>query len=176
MLIRMKFKTLPFALFAIVSLVFAVGIACGDDDDDDDSGDTTATSTAAGTGTAATTETEDSGDSGDSGDSEVCDRRQDVDDSFQALISVNVIEDGTTAYNEALVAFRDDVDELSEAAGDEYSAEVDAVRTSIDELEGSLESTEGQPIEDRAQALGEAAADVTSSTNALLQAIESECE
>jgi hypothetical protein len=168
MLVQMKFKTLPFALFAVVSLVFAAGIACGDDDDDDDSGDTATTTASTGTATE--------GDSGDSGDSEVCDRRQDVTDSFQSLISVNVIQDGTTAYNEALVVFRDDVDELSEAAGDEYSTEVDAVRTSIDELEGSLESTEGEPIEERAQALAEAAGDVTSSTNALLEAVEAECE
>jgi len=70
----------------------------------------------------------------DDDSSAVCEDRDQLSASVQALGDVDVTADGVDALRTAVDDVVDDVDQLAEDAGDELSDEIDAVRDAISDV------------------------------------------
>jgi hypothetical protein len=100
----------------------------------------------------------------------VCDQRTAVSDAVDELKNVNVIEDGTSSLEPAIDDVKQAVDALGESAESEIQPEVDAVKSSLSELEsaiGDVASNGLQPVATAAAATGEAASKLVTELEAL---------
>ena len=112
---------------------------------------------------------------GDSG-SDVCSAGDDVQESVEALLEINVIEEGTNAVEAAFEEFEADIEALADEAAEEFDDEINAVRSAADGVSSAINDTEGDPLPDRAGAIREALTVLGESTTALLSAVDTECE
>lgn len=101
------------------------------------------------------------GDDDDSSDTAaVCDSRDDLQASVQALGNVDILRQGTNGLEEAADDVRDALDHVQQAAQDEYGDQVDAVQSALSNLGDALGSFSDQ---------GSASAGVSSVTDAATQ-------
>ena len=106
----------------------------------------------------------------------MCAAGDDVRESVQTILDMNVIEEGTNALEEAFDEFQADVEALADEAAEEFDDEIAAVRTAADGVSSAIADTEGDPLPDRADAIGEAVGALGDATTALLSAVDTVCE
>lgn len=137
-------------MFAQVALVVAgVAVAgCGDDDDSGGGG-----AAAAGT----------------------CEARDDLQAALGDLADVNVVDGGTSAVEDAIGEVDVALDDLRDAGQEAYNDEIDDVQSALDELSAALSGVGEDPNRDTARDVGDAASDVITSIDQLLQSIAEEC-
>jgi hypothetical protein len=109
-------------------------------------------------------------------DADVCAAGDDVRESVQTILDMNVIEEGTNALEEAFDEFQADVEALGDEAAEEFDDEIAAVRTAADSVSSAITETEGDPLPDRADVIGEAVTALGDATTALLSAVDTVCE
>jgi peptidoglycan hydrolase CwlO-like protein len=105
--------------------------------------------------------------------SSFCEDRTELQNSFQDLRDVNVVDDGVEALDDQLDVMLADVEELSGSAGD-LQPEVDAVTSSITSLQQSIDSTPSGA--GKADALVSGLAEVSAVLDELLAASGSQCD
>lgn len=105
---------------------------------------------------------------------EYCSEKEEAQASFDALRDTNVVEDGTEALREQFGTFTTDMRSLIDAAGDEFDAEIDAVRTSLDEVATAIDSA-GDDAAAAAQQIVPALQGLFDSSGALLQEVDDVC-
>jgi hypothetical protein len=120
-------------------------VACGDDDDS--SSDTTAAPT--------TTTAEEA----------LCADREQLTTAVQGLTDLDVVASGTDGVQAALTEIEDALTALKESASDSFKPEVEAVESSIQDLETAL--GDGSVSE-----IASAAADVVTTGGTLLQSLD----
>jgi hypothetical protein len=100
----------------------------------------------------------------------VCDQRNALSDAVDQLKNVNVIEDGTSSLEAAIDDVTQAVDALAESGQSAIQPEVDAVKSSLSELEsalGDVGSNGLQPVATAATETGEAASKLVTEVEAL---------
>ena len=105
--------------------------------------------------------------------SSFCESRTELQDSFQELRDVNVVDDGVEALDDQLDVVLSDVEELRSSAGD-LQPDVDAVRSSITSLQQSVDSAPTGA--EKADALVSGLAEVSAVLDELLAASGSQCD
>jgi hypothetical protein len=137
----------------ITAVMLTVGVvisACGGDDSSSSSPASEAT-----TMTAAP-------------DEQLCEDREALEDSIDALTDVDVIAEGTSGVEEAVTNVQDSVQALSSSAAEDFQPEVDATRAALEELETALGDTESAGVTGVVSAIE----DVVSTGDALLQSLQ----
>jgi hypothetical protein len=107
---------------------------------------------------------------------DLCDAEDDARSSFETLVSINVIQEGTNAVRDAAADLRADLETLSEAAQDEFTPQVADLRSSLDAVNAAVTQTEGQSLPDRARQIGDAMNGLRTSAAALFDAVDTRCE
>jgi TolA-binding protein len=102
-----------------------------------------------------------------------CESRAELENSFQGLRDVNVVDDGIEALDAQLDVVQSDVEELSGSAG-ELQPEVDALRSSITSLQQSVESAPSAA--EKADALVSGLTDVSAALDELIETSSSQCD
>ena len=106
---------------------------------------------------------------------EYCSEKEEAQASFDALRNTNVVEDGTEALRERFGTFTTDMRTFIDAAGDEFDAEIDAVRVSLDDAQAALDGAGDDPAA-AAQEIVPALQDLFDSSGALLQEVDDVCD
>ena len=104
-----------------------------------------------------------------------CADRSEAQQSLEELTSTNVIEDGTAALEDRFRAFSSDVENMMEAAQDEFQTEIIALRNSLQQVEGVVEGMGGDAAE-AAPLIRPAIEDLETSTQDFLGAVAQACE
>ena len=130
--------------------------SCGDDDDDPSSADPSTTET-------TTTAPAD----------DLCEDREALRSSVDALKGVDVRAEGTDGVETALAAVQDDLVEVGESADSALQPEVDAVQDAIDELEPAVEAIGDGGAAEAATAI---AAVATSAATLIESLDDAQCE
>jgi hypothetical protein len=146
----MTSRSVSVAVVAAACLLLA---ACG-------SGDTEPVSVP--TGSPAATE------GGTAAAADVCAARDDLRESVDALVEVDVVAGGTDAVEAALGEIRADLADVRAAAGSDVQDEVTSLEESLDGLEAALADTDGP-----AGRLLTAVAEVVTSGGVLVQELQS---
>jgi ABC-type glycerol-3-phosphate transport system substrate-binding protein len=137
----------------ITAVMLTVGIvisACGGDDSSSSSPASEATTMTA------------------SPDEQLCEDREALEDSIEALAGVDVVAEGTSGVEEAVTDVQASVRALSSSAAEDFQPEVDATRTALEELETALGDTGSAGVTGVVSAIE----DVVSSGDALLQSLQ----
>lgn len=106
---------------------------------------------------------------------EYCTARDEAQQSFEQLTSTDVIEDGTAALKERFQTFSSDAESLIAAAGDEFQTEIDALRTSLRQVEGIVEGA-GEDAAAAAPLVAPAIEELQTTTRDLFEAVDQACE
>ena len=105
----------------------------------------------------------------------VCDARDELSTSVEALGDVAVVSDGTdelrTAFDDVLTA----VDELADATGDRLGDEVEAERAEIDDVQTAVGSIGDQSAAAAVELVGDEVGELTESATALVDEASSTC-
>ena len=105
----------------------------------------------------------------------VCDARDDLSSSVDALKDVDAVAGGTeavrSAFGEVLVA----IDELADASGDRLGDEVEAVRSDVDDLQTAVGSIGDQSAAGAAELVRDEVEDLADSTNVLVAEATATC-
>jgi predicted phage tail protein len=104
-----------------------------------------------------------------------CADRAAAQQSWQELTGTDVIEDGTATLRDRFRNFSGDVETLAESAQDEFQPEIDALRDSLQQMEGVLQDVAGDPATAAPQ-VRPAIEDLESSTENLLGAVDQACQ
>jgi hypothetical protein len=135
---------------ALMASLLVLATACGDDDDADRTGDDA---------------------------SAVCDAKDELDSSVNALGDLNVSAEGTNAVDAAVDDVRNDIEAVRDATQGEVDDEVDDVETAFDELEAAVAMFGDQESTGAAVAgLGNAVADLATAVGALFEALPQDCD
>jgi hypothetical protein len=130
--------------------LLVLATACGDDDDADRTGDDA---------------------------SAVCDAKDELDSSVNALGDLNVSAEGTNAVDAAVDDVRNDIEAVRDATQGEVDDEVDDVETAFDELEAAVATFGDQESTGAAVAgVGNAVADLATAVGALFEALPQDCD
>jgi hypothetical protein len=156
---RRKWRRLV-AVVAVLAGPVVLATACGDDGGDE-SADTTADTT------SETTANE---------TASVCDARDELDSSLEALGEVDISAENTNALEADVREVRDDIDAVADAAQEEAGDEVDDLRTALDELETAVgEFGDQESTSAAVAAVGSAVTDLARAAGALSEALAQEC-
>ena len=104
-----------------------------------------------------------------------CSAKDEAQQSFEQLTSTDVIQDGTDALKERFQAFSSDAESLVAAAEDEFQTEIDALRSSLLQMEGVVEGV-GEDAAAAAPLVAPAIEDLQTSTQDLFEAVDQTCE
>jgi hypothetical protein len=104
-----------------------------------------------------------------------CADRAEAQQSWQELTATDVIEDGTATLRDRFRQFSSDVEALAGSAQDEFQTEIDALRGSLQQMEGVLQDVAGDAATAAPQ-VRPAIEDLETSTQDLLGAVEQACE
>jgi hypothetical protein len=104
-----------------------------------------------------------------------CADRAAAQQSWQELTATDVIEDGTAALRDRFRKFSSDVEALAESAQDEFQSEIDALRSSLQQMERVLQDVAGDAAAAAPQ-IRPAIEELERSTEDLLGAVEQACE
>lgn len=105
----------------------------------------------------------------------VCGKREALKTAVNNLTSVNPLTDGTDEVKSRVSAVQTAFNDLASAAGDKYSTQVSAVKSSASTLAADVKALSGS---DRATAIAALPTDakaVTDNLNTLLAAVQSAC-
>jgi len=149
----MAFVAAPRRLLSVLgatTLLVALVAGCGDDSGTDtSSGDDTATT---------------------SGDA-FCTARDDLGDALAAMVDPSDSTSVTEAYDQAVAAF----DQLTDAAGDDLSDEVDALDAAVGSLDDAVTDSEGESAGARLETLGDSVSAVGTALDDLVSAAARDC-
>ena len=95
--------------------------------------------------------------------------------SLEAIMTIDILKDGTDALNQRFETFRSDAEALVSSAQDEFKPESAAVKASISELETALAALKDSPNAAEIVALAPKLSAVNTSTLALLAAVAAAC-
>jgi hypothetical protein len=112
---------------------------------------------------------------GGSSKPEVCGKRDALKSAVNDLTSVNPITDGTDEVKARVSAVQKAFDDLAKAAGDKYSTQISAVRSSASKLASDVQGLTGSDKTAAIASLSTDAKQVTDDLNALLSAVQSAC-
>lgn len=113
---------------------------------------------------------------GDGEASTVCDARDQLDSSLDALARVDVSAEGTNALESAVDDVGDDIDAVADAAGEEVDDEIDDVQAAFDEVETAISTFDEQESTSAAIAsVTTAVTDLAQATGAVAEALAQEC-
>jgi hypothetical protein len=115
-----------------------------------------------------------SGSSGSSSDS-VCAARDDLEQSVRHLADPDVLTGGKQGIDDAINDVQDNVDALEAAAKSDLRPQVDAVKTSFDELKTAVGNVGDGKLSDNLQQIGDAITKVGDSTSTLYDSLQSRC-
>ncbi len=131
---------------ALVVAVMVIGVtACGDDDD------------------------------APSAEVTFCEAGDSFQSDIEALVSLDVIAEGTDALNESFEAVKSDLDQLRESGEEIASEDIDAIESSLDALSDVIESLGEDISVEGATAAGTAVTGVVDSTNAIYETLSTTC-
>jgi hypothetical protein len=135
---------------ALTASLLVLATACGDDDDADRTGDEAAA---------------------------VCDAKDELDSSVNALGDLDVSAEGTDAVDAAVDDVRNDIEAVGDAAQGEVDDEVEDVETEFDELEAAFATFGDQESTGAAVAgVSNAIADLARAVGALFAALPQDCD
>ncbi len=106
---------------------------------------------------------------------QVCADAAAVKASLEAIMTIDILKDGTDALSQRFETFRSDAAALVSSAQDEFKPESAAVKSSIGELETALASLKDSPNAAEIVALAPKLSAVNTSTLALLAAVAAAC-
>ena len=116
------------------------------------------------------------GDDDDEG-ATVCDAREDLDSSVNALAEVDVADEGTDALDAAVDDVGDDIEAVADAAQEDAEDEVDDVQAALGELETAVADFGEQDSTSAAvAAVSSAVTDLAQASGALAEALSQECD
>ena len=104
-----------------------------------------------------------------------CSAKDEAQQSFEQLTSTDVIEEGTATLKERFRTFSSDAESLIEVAEDEFQTEIDALRTSLSQMEGVVEGV-GEDAAAAAPLVAPAIEDLQTSTGDFFEAVDQACE
>lgn len=135
---------------AVMASLLVLATACGDDDDADRTGDEA---------------------------SAVCDAKDELDSSVNALGDLDVSAEGTNAVDAAVDDVRDDIEAVRDAAQGDVDDEVEDVESAFDELEAAVATFGDQESTGAAVAgVSSAVADLATAVGALFDALPQDCD
>ncbi len=134
----------------IVALLASVAAACGDDDDSSDTGSTPTPS--------------------------VCDQRDNLDQSVNDLVELDVIAGGTDSLNAAIDRVESDIDSLAAVTSSEVEAEVDDLNDAIDRADETFSDLDDESLLAATAQVALTIADVAIAGEALVTALAVECD
>jgi hypothetical protein len=105
----------------------------------------------------------------------VCAARSELRQSIDALMDPSLLSEGKSGIQSALDDVEQDLDDLASAAKDAYQPQVDDVKSSIDQLQDAVSSLGDGSVTEGLQNVGNAVADVGSTTGTLIGDLETEC-
>lgn len=145
----MRFKTLIAGLVLVSTTVALAGCS------DDDSGSSSTTS--------------------GSGEQAVCDARDQLESSVQDLTDPSLLTSGKSGIQSALDETEQDLEDLGDAAENAYEPQVDALKSSITELQDAIGDAGNGSFSDSLQDIGNAISDVGAATDALVTKLRADC-
>ncbi len=134
----------------IVALLASVAAACGDDDDSSDTGTTPTPS--------------------------VCDQRDNLDQSVNDLVELDVIAGGTDSLNAAIERVESDVESLAAVTSSEVEAEVDDLNDAIERADETFSNLDDESLLAATAQVALTIADVAIAGEALVTALAVECD
>lgn len=135
---------------ALMASLLVLATACGDDDDADLTGDEA---------------------------SALCDAKDELDSSVNALGDLDVSAEGTNAVDAAVDDVRNDIEAVRDAAQGEVDDEAEDVETAFDELEAAVATFGDQESTGAAVAgVSNAVADLATAVGALFGALPQDCD
>jgi hypothetical protein len=105
----------------------------------------------------------------------VCSARSELRQSLEALMDPSLLSEGKSGIQSALDDVEQDLDALGSAAKDAYKPQVDDVKSSIDQLQDAVGSLGDGTVTEGLQNVGNAIADVGTTTGTLIGDLETEC-
>ncbi|MGB8021629.1 MAG: hypothetical protein WCF04_10410 [Candidatus Nanopelagicales bacterium] len=96
--------------------------------------------------------------------------------SLDALVSTNVIKDGTATLKSRFEAFQADVKSLTDSARANFTSESAAVDASVATLKDEMAGLKDSPSVTQVAAIASALKSVSASTQALLDAVRAACQ
>ena len=96
--------------------------------------------------------------------------------AFDEVVGTNVIAEGTDTLQIRFDAFQAEVEQLAEAASAEFAEESAAVEAATDQMDQVLDDAVNLNLGAAAQQVGPALSALTTSVNALFDAVGSACE
>jgi len=152
------------AFGAVVALLLATGTACS-------SSTTTSPTTAAATSAAASPTAA----SGPAGKEQICAARDQLQTSVGALINPALLTGGTAAIKGAVDKVQSDLDAVKTAGKQDYATEVDALQTSLQQLQTAVGKMGDGNAASNLQAVGTAIAATGTAAEALLTKLTAAC-
>lgn len=105
----------------------------------------------------------------------VCADAAEVRTSLDALVSTEVLREGTDTLKERFATFEASVRQLIDGARVEFAPQSDAARASVDDLKAALAGLADSPSVQDAAAIATSLAAVKTSVTALLDAVQAAC-
>jgi hypothetical protein len=140
-------KWIPIAAFALFVVLMA---ACSDDDDDN--GDEASPSPS------------------------VCDQKEALDESAQALADLDVVASGTDGLTAAVEAVQTDVQNLKETVSADVEPEVEALETAVSDAQDTLSGiNDDSTLNERIDAVQEALTGIATAAAGVGTALQNEC-
>jgi hypothetical protein len=149
-------------LIASASSLLVLGLAACTSDTTDDA--TTPTSTQSAPATQAT---------GDA--SALCADLETVRGSLDALVSTEVLREGTATLKERFATFESSVRDFIDAAQAEFAPQATAARAAVDDLKAAVDGLADSPSVSDVAAITAALASVRASVTALIDAVQGAC-
>ena len=109
------------------------------------------------------------------GKEQVCQARDQLKSSVTALTKPALLAGGATSIKAAADKVKSDLTDLKAAAKDDYKPQVDAVQTSVDDLESAVGALGDGNVSQNLQAVGTAIAAVGTSTSDLFTQLKTAC-
>lgn len=104
-----------------------------------------------------------------------CDELSATESSLEALVNTDVLAEGTDVLTERYDDFTAQLSSLVDAAGDEFSDETAAVESSVDQVGAVVDEAANLNLGTAAEEAGPALEGLQSSTQALLDSVQSAC-
>jgi hypothetical protein len=106
----------------------------------------------------------------------VCQARDQLKTSVEALTDPSVLTSGTSAIKAAVDRVQSNLDALRTAAKQDYKPEVDAFQTSLQQLESAVGNLGNGNLSQNLQAVGSAIAKVGTTSGDLFSKLKAACE
>ena len=109
------------------------------------------------------------------GKEQVCQARDQLKSSVEALAKPSLLVGGTSSIKAAVTKVQDDLTSLKSAAKTDYKPQVDAVQTSVKDLQTAVSDHGSKSISQNLQDIGTAISNVGTTSSALFTQLKSSC-